>query len=76
MDTLQGFARLIIMIGLFLVVLGGFFYFFGAHFSWLGHLPGDIRIEGDNYSFYFPLTTMILISVLINIILRIIRYLF
>ena len=76
MDNLQGIARLMIMIGLLLVALGGFFYFFGDNFSWLGHLPGDIRIEGENYSFYFPLTTMILISILINIILRIFRYLF
>ena len=38
--------------------------------SGLGRLPGDIRIERDGFAFYFPITTMILISVVVSLILR------
>jgi len=40
----------------------------------LGHLPGDMRIEKENFRFYFPLTTMLLISLLINVLLRVWKY--
>ena len=36
----------------------------------LGRLPGDIRIERDGFSFYFPITTMILLSVVVSVIVR------
>lgn len=45
---------------------------FGGPFSWPGHLPGDIRIEKENFSFYFPLTTSILISVVLSALLYLI----
>jgi len=38
----------------------------------LGRLPGDIRIEGENGSFYFPVTTSILVSVVLTILLNVI----
>ncbi|WP_199269701.1 DUF2905 domain-containing protein [Mucilaginibacter lacusdianchii] len=42
---------------------------------WIGHLPGDIRIERESFRFYFPITTLILLNVIIFIVLRIWRYL-
>jgi len=42
-------------------------------FSWVGHLPGDIRLEGRNWTFYFPLTTCILLSVLLTLVVALIR---
>ncbi|MCE2789201.1 MAG: DUF2905 domain-containing protein [Saprospiraceae bacterium] len=36
----------------------------------LGHLPGDIRIEKENFRFYVPLTTMLLLSLLVNLLMR------
>ncbi len=42
----------------------------------LGHLPGDIIIKGKNFVFYFPITTMILISIVISLILWIINKFF
>jgi len=51
-------------------------YFAGNKLSWLGHLPGDIRIEKENVRIYFPVTTMILISVVLSLILYLIRKLF
>jgi hypothetical protein len=44
--------------------------------GYLGKLPGDIHIKGAHYSFYFPITTMILLSVVANLLLKVIRMLF
>jgi hypothetical protein len=48
-------------------------YFAGGRLTWLGRLPGDIRIERENFKLYFPLTTMIILSLLLTLILWIIR---
>jgi len=66
-------ARMFVYLGILLFSIGIIIYFLGDNLTWLGNLPGDIRVERENISFYFPLTTMILISVIINIIIRIIR---
>ncbi|HPQ09595.1 MAG TPA: DUF2905 domain-containing protein [Bacteroidia bacterium] len=42
-------------------------------FSWFGKLPGDIIIERENFKFYFPLTSMILVSIVLSVLLKIIR---
>ncbi|MGB2705692.1 MAG: DUF2905 domain-containing protein [Candidatus Omnitrophota bacterium] len=60
-------ARLILL-GILLIVIGAFFVF-GGKISWLGKLPGDIIIHRKNFSFYFPITTCILISVALSIVL-------
>ena len=41
--------------------------------GWIGNLPGDIRIERENFRFFFPITTMILLSLVINLVLRLWR---
>jgi hypothetical protein len=56
-------GRILIIIGVLLVVLG-MLLSLGGKIPFLGRLPGDIRIERDNFSFYFPLTTCLLISLL------------
>jgi hypothetical protein len=73
---MQESGKWIIFIGILITIAGVIWYFFGEKLSFLGQLPGDIRIEKENFRFYFPITTMILISVLINILLRIFRFLF
>ena len=65
-------GRLLLIIGLVLVFCGGLILLAGRYFPWLGNLPGDIRVEGENYSIFFPLATMILISILGTIILNIV----
>lgn len=55
------------------MVLGLVIYFFHDKLNWIGHLPGDIRIERENFRFYFPITTMIIFSVLLTVILSIVR---
>jgi hypothetical protein len=61
-------------LGLVILGVGGIVYFFGDNLSWFGKLPGDIRIEKENMSIYFPLTTMIIISVIINLIIRLFNF--
>ena len=41
--------------------------------GWFGHLPGDIRIKGEHGAFYFPMTTMVLLSVLLSVIVHFLR---
>jgi hypothetical protein len=66
------FGKTLIYIGIVLVVLGLIFSAAGK-ISWLGHLPGDITIQRDRFTFYFPLTTCILISVIVTVVLYFFR---
>jgi hypothetical protein len=54
---------LIAAFGLVLLLAGRF------NLSWLGHLPGDFSFRGKNFSFYFPLTTSLLVSIIVSIII-------
>lgn len=67
-------GRWLIVIGLLVVMSGLLLYFWGNHFRWIGHLPGDIRIEKENFRFYFPLTTMVILSLLVNVVVRLVRW--
>ncbi|OLC71464.1 MAG: hypothetical protein AUH87_02830 [Deltaproteobacteria bacterium 13_1_40CM_4_54_4] len=69
---MTGFGRALIYLGLVLVALGLIFSF-GGKIPWLGHLPGDIYIQRERFTFYFPLTTCILISVIISLVLYLFR---
>jgi hypothetical protein len=60
---LLGFGLLMVILGGILLVLGNF----SGKVPWLGRLPGDIHIERGNWSFYFPLATSILISIILTI---------
>ncbi|HTQ29176.1 MAG TPA: DUF2905 domain-containing protein [Puia sp.] len=66
-------GKLLMWIGGLIFLAGLLVYFFHNRLHWIGHLPGDIRIERENSRFYFPVTTLILFSLLISVILRIIR---
>ena len=67
-------GRWLIIVGSLVLLAGLIFYFWGDKLQWIGHLPGDIRIEKDNFRFYFPLTTMLLLSLLVNLVIRIVRW--
>lgn len=62
--------------GVLLLFAGALVYFFHDRLNWIGRLPGDIRIEKENFRFYFPVVTMILVSVLVTVIINIIRRFF
>jgi len=69
-------GKYIIITGVLIVLLGVLIYFFHDKLSWIGRLPGDIRIEKENFKFYFPITTMIIFSVVITIIIQLIKRIF
>lgn len=74
MDMQPGFqsiAKLIILMGVILIVVGVILYLFKG-IPFLGKLPGDIHIEKKNFSFHFPITTCILLSVIISLMLYLI----
>ena len=63
-------GKILIIVGLVAVVAGLIIQFAPQAFSWFGKLPGDIRYEKGNFKFFFPLTTMILLSVGISLLLK------
>jgi hypothetical protein len=69
----QQTGKYIMLIGGFIVIAGLVVYFFHDKLHWIGRLPGDIRVEKENFRFYFPLTTMILVSLVLTAIVNIIR---
>ncbi len=66
-------AKILIFIGIIFILFGIMTWIFGGLFSWFGKLPGDIRIEKENFAFYAPITSMILVSIILNIIFYIIQ---
>lgn len=69
---MESLARYLMLGGIILFLIGGG-VFLAAKFGLpLGRLPGDIRVERENGSFYFPLTSSILVSVLLTLLLNII----
>ena len=69
---MPGLGKTLIYVGILLVVIGAIFSLAGK-MPWLGHLPGDITIQRERFTFYFPLTTCILISVVISLVLYFFR---
>ena len=65
-------GKSLIVLGIVVIVLGVLFTF-GGRIPWLGNLPGDIHIQRDRFSFYFPITTCIVISVVISLVLYFFR---
>jgi len=63
-------------IGAIIILIGVIIYFFHDRLNWIGRLPGDIRIERENFRFYFPIATLILFSLLGTLILWLIRKFF
>jgi hypothetical protein len=65
-------GRMLVLLGVVLIVVGGILWLggaVGAKVPFLGRLPGDIHVERDDWSFYFPLTTSILLSIVLTLIL-------
>ena len=70
---MQNAGKYILFIGIVLTVAGLILMTGGDKLRWLGRLPGDIRIENEHFRFYFPVTTMILLSLLLSLILHLLR---
>jgi membrane protein implicated in regulation of membrane protease activity len=64
----NGLGKLLILVGGILIIIGTIMVFAGK-IPWLGRLPGDIYVERPNFTFFFPLTTSILVSVILSLVL-------
>ncbi|MEK6558681.1 MAG: DUF2905 domain-containing protein [Planctomycetota bacterium] len=62
------FGKILVVFGIIMIVVGGLFMF-GSKIPFIGRLPGDITIQKKNFSFYFPITTSIIISIILSIIM-------
>ena len=73
---MQPIGKTIVIIGAVLVLIGLVVWLAGDRFSWFGHLPGDIRVERKNMRFYAPITSMILLSIVLSLLLWLFRKFF
>jgi hypothetical protein len=69
---LAGLGKALIIVGLLLAIIGGGILLL-PKIPWIGRLPGDIFYKGEKFSFYFPLTTSIIISILLTLLFSIFR---
>lgn len=67
-------GKYLIFIGILLLVTGVIIYFFWDKLSFLGKLPGDFRFEITNGKFYFPLTTSLIISLVLGLIVKLFQF--
>ena len=69
--NMNSFGKLFVIIGLFMIVLGGILIL-GERFGF-GKLPGDIFIERENFTFFFPIVSSLIISLILTLLLNIFR---
>ena len=74
MDALRETGRLLIVLGIVLAGVGALLMFGGKVPLRLGRLPGDIVYQGRNGSFYFPVVTCILLSVVLSLLMWIVNH--
>jgi len=68
-------ARWLIIGGIVLIGIGVLLYFVPGLFNWFGKLPGDIRIENEHSKLFIPITSMVLISILLTVLVNLIKWL-
>ncbi len=69
-------GKILILTGGIILVTGILVFFFGNKLNFLGKLPGDIRIEKEHIRIYIPITTMILLSIIVSLILYYVKKFF
>jgi hypothetical protein len=69
--AIESIGRFLIYIGVVLVVVGGFFILAGK-IPWFGRLPGDIVYRRDGLTIYFPVATMVIVSLVLTLLLNIV----
>ena len=72
MQGLAPLGKMLVLLGIFMVGIG-LFLWLGDKVPWLGKLPGDILIRKEKFTFYFPLVTCILISLLLTLLFSIFK---
>jgi len=66
-------GKWIVYLGLVLVVVGGLLIYAPWAVNWFGRLPGDIRIEGENGRVFIPITSMIVVSIVLSVVVNLLR---
>ena len=66
-------GKAVIAVGVLVVIAGVIIWLFGDKLRFLGRLPGDIRIERENFRLYIPITTMVLASLLLTLVMWLIQ---
>jgi thiosulfate reductase cytochrome b subunit len=64
---MAGLGKTLIYLGI-VIVIAGVLVSVSDRLPWLGHLPGDIHIQRERFSFHFPLTTCIVVSIVISLV--------
>ncbi|MBW2109486.1 MAG: DUF2905 domain-containing protein [Deltaproteobacteria bacterium] len=72
MGLWTGFGKMLIVLGL-VVTAVGILLVIAPKVPWLGRLPGDIAIKKEHFHFYFPLTTCIIISIILSVLFYLFR---
>ena len=67
-------AKWLIITGAILILIGVILHFFPSLFSWFGKLPGDITHKSENGTVFIPITSMIVISIVLTILLNLFRH--
>jgi uncharacterized membrane protein YidH (DUF202 family) len=65
-------GKMLILLGVFIILIG-IFLLIGDRIPWLGKVPGDFIIRKKNFTFYFPLATSILISIILTLLFTLFR---
>jgi hypothetical protein len=71
MLAIESIGKSLILFGIVLIVIGSLFVLFGK-IPWFGRLPGDVIIKREGFTFYFPIATMVILSIFLTIIFNII----
>jgi hypothetical protein len=66
---MQDLGRLLVLVGAFAIVLG-VVLLLAPRIPWLGRLPGDILIRRDSFTFYFPVVTSLIVSIVVTLLLN------
>ena len=72
MFGLGALGKILILLGVLIIVIG-LLLLVGEKIPWIGRLPGDIIIRKEKFSFYFPITTCIIISIILTLLFWIFR---
>ena len=72
MPGFGAFGKMLILLGVLIIVIG-LLLLVGEKIPWVGRLPGDIIIRKKNFTFYFPLATSIVISIILTLLFTLFR---
>ncbi|MGC1401544.1 MAG: DUF2905 domain-containing protein [Thermodesulfobacteriota bacterium] len=72
MQSFEGLGKGLILLGLILIIVGGILLLW-PKIPWIGKLPGDFFFKGEKVTFYFPITTCIVISIVLTILFSLFR---